>query len=238
MGRWVDIGARPQCGFRPAAEPGDGRFFRDSGGAKLMVDAGVRLLSLANQLQSIGKRVALEFCREDTSAHDYLNRIGFFDALHPSVNVSRIGRAIRRRLTTMERTADWSRSLVFGPAQSTRRSRPDWRPRSSAPSATARAKTRSEQPRLHCSASSSATCTSTVERSSTATPFCRCTRTEIARGSPCPTVAMGCSTRCGPPCPRIIRGWWLGGHRTSDPRFSRRTLTPRQRARRWTQAMR
>jgi hypothetical protein len=52
-----------------------------------MVDAAVRLLSLANQLDHIGKRVTLEFCRDDTSAYDYLNRIGFFDALRPNVTV-------------------------------------------------------------------------------------------------------------------------------------------------------
>jgi hypothetical protein len=56
-------------------------------GAALMVDAGVRLLSLLNQLHHIGKRVTLEFCREDTSTYDYLNRIGFFDELHPGVGV-------------------------------------------------------------------------------------------------------------------------------------------------------
>jgi hypothetical protein len=56
-------------------------------GAALMVDAGVRLLSISNQLNLIGKRVTLEFCREDTSTYDYLNRIGFFDALHPGVLV-------------------------------------------------------------------------------------------------------------------------------------------------------
>ncbi len=53
----------------------------------VMVDAGVRLLSLANQLDHIGKRVTLEFCREDTSTYDYLNRIGFFDGLRPNVIV-------------------------------------------------------------------------------------------------------------------------------------------------------
>ncbi len=53
----------------------------------VMVDAGLRLLSLANQLDHIGKRVTLEFCPEDTSTYDYLNRIGFFDGLRPNVAV-------------------------------------------------------------------------------------------------------------------------------------------------------
>lgn len=52
-----------------------------------MVDAGVRLLSLSNQLHHVGKRVTLEFCRGDTATYDYLNRIGFFDELHPGINV-------------------------------------------------------------------------------------------------------------------------------------------------------
>src|SRR5688572_21661504 len=53
----------------------------------LMVDAGVRLLSLVNQLQSIGKRVTLEFSRDDRQGFDYLNRIGFFDELDKKIVV-------------------------------------------------------------------------------------------------------------------------------------------------------
>jgi hypothetical protein len=55
--------------------------------AAVMVDAGVRLLSLSNQLQSVGKRVTLEFSHEDTSSFDYLNRIGFFDELDSKIVV-------------------------------------------------------------------------------------------------------------------------------------------------------
>jgi hypothetical protein len=55
--------------------------------AALMVDAGVRLLSISNQLSLLGKRVTLEFNPEEMSAYDYLNRIGFFDELRSSVIV-------------------------------------------------------------------------------------------------------------------------------------------------------
>lgn len=55
--------------------------------AKLMVDAAVRLLSLANQLAYIHKVVTLEFDAEDRSGYEYLNRIGFFDLLAPEVHV-------------------------------------------------------------------------------------------------------------------------------------------------------
>jgi hypothetical protein len=56
-------------------------------GTSVMVDAGVRLLSLSNQLQHVGKRVTLDFSNEDTSTFDYLNRIGFFDELDKKIIV-------------------------------------------------------------------------------------------------------------------------------------------------------
>jgi hypothetical protein len=61
--------------------------FRFSSGAKLMVDAGVRLLSLANQLVHLGKNVTLEFSQDDYSTFDYLNRAAFFEHLHASIKV-------------------------------------------------------------------------------------------------------------------------------------------------------
>lgn len=56
-------------------------------GAKLMVDAGARLLSIANQLNHLQKRVTLEFPAEDPSTFDYLNRAGFFDHLSSGIRV-------------------------------------------------------------------------------------------------------------------------------------------------------
>lgn len=61
--------------------------FSVASGAALMVDASVRLLSLSNQLRHMGKRVTLEFCRQDTSTYDYLDRIGFFRELHEEIVV-------------------------------------------------------------------------------------------------------------------------------------------------------
>lgn len=89
--RWIDGLTLEQTlgtGPGPLANAEMAVSFAIPAGAKLMVDASVRLLSMANQLQSIGKRVALEFCPEDCSTHTYLDRIGFFDALHPNVDVT------------------------------------------------------------------------------------------------------------------------------------------------------
>lgn len=55
--------------------------------AAVMVDAGVRLLSLSNQLQSIGKRVTIEFSHDDHSTFGYLDRIGFFNELDKQIIV-------------------------------------------------------------------------------------------------------------------------------------------------------
>lgn len=53
----------------------------------IWVDTGIRLLSLSNQLHEVGKRVTLEFGREDSASFGYLNRIGFFDELHKQIIV-------------------------------------------------------------------------------------------------------------------------------------------------------
>jgi hypothetical protein len=56
-------------------------------GCKIMVDAGVKMLSLANQLRHLGKRVALDFEEEESGTLGYLNRMGFIDSLHPGIEV-------------------------------------------------------------------------------------------------------------------------------------------------------
>jgi len=53
-----------------------------------MVDAGIRLLSLMNQLAHAGQQVLLQFEQGSEEVSSYLNRIGFFDLLHPSVTTS------------------------------------------------------------------------------------------------------------------------------------------------------
>lgn len=52
-----------------------------------MVDTGVRLLSLSNQLAHAGKEVTLDFEEGADGTYGYLNRIGFFDHLLPNIEV-------------------------------------------------------------------------------------------------------------------------------------------------------
>ena len=57
-------------------------------GCKLMIDAAIRLLSLVNQLAFATRRVRLHFEEGETGTMGYLNRIGFFDYLDPSIDVT------------------------------------------------------------------------------------------------------------------------------------------------------
>lgn len=50
-----------------------------------MIDTAVRLLSLINQLDSLSKKVTLDFMEGETGAMGYLNRMGFFDHLPEGV---------------------------------------------------------------------------------------------------------------------------------------------------------
>jgi hypothetical protein len=52
-----------------------------------MVDAGVRLLSIANQLNTTSRRVKLEFEDGEAGTMGYLNRMGFFDHLAKDIEV-------------------------------------------------------------------------------------------------------------------------------------------------------
>lgn len=52
-----------------------------------MVDAAVRLLSLANQLNATTRRVKLDFEEGEAGTMGYLNRMGFFDHLAPEIEV-------------------------------------------------------------------------------------------------------------------------------------------------------
>jgi histidine kinase/DNA gyrase B/HSP90-like ATPase len=62
-------------------------YFRLPVGCKIMVDAGVRLLSLINQLWHVGKRVIVDFEEGDNGTLGYLNRMGFIDLLNPEVEI-------------------------------------------------------------------------------------------------------------------------------------------------------
>lgn len=55
---------------------------------KVMVDAAVRILSLANQLNLTTRRVKLEFEEGEAGTMGYLNRMGSFDHLAPEIEVS------------------------------------------------------------------------------------------------------------------------------------------------------
>ncbi|MET4291140.1 hypothetical protein ABIB06_002488 [Bradyrhizobium sp. LB8.2] len=56
-------------------------------GCKIMVDAAIRLLSLAHQLASTTRRVCLNFEEGEAGTMGYLNRMGFFDHLSDQVEV-------------------------------------------------------------------------------------------------------------------------------------------------------
>jgi len=61
--------------------------FRFPTKCKVMVDAAIRLLSLANQLASSMHNVQLDFEEGEAGTMGYLNRMGFFDHLAPEVEV-------------------------------------------------------------------------------------------------------------------------------------------------------
>jgi len=61
--------------------------FRFPAGSKVMIDAGLRLLSLFNQLDFSAHRVRLRFDEGEAGVMGYLNRMGFFDHLSPRVEV-------------------------------------------------------------------------------------------------------------------------------------------------------
>lgn len=61
--------------------------FRFPVGSKVMIDAAIRLLSLANQLALSSRRVRLVFDAGEVGAMGYLNRIGFFDYLAREIEV-------------------------------------------------------------------------------------------------------------------------------------------------------
>ena len=62
--------------------------FKFSTGCRIMVDSAIRILSLANQLVSSTRRVRMFFNEGEVGTMGYLNRMGFFDQLHPDVMIS------------------------------------------------------------------------------------------------------------------------------------------------------
>jgi hypothetical protein len=88
---WVDA-SRLEAAVRSGGQPhGLGVYevvIQFPAGCKVMIDAAIRLLSLANQLAFTTRRVRLEFDEGEAGTMGYLNRIGFFDHLAASIDVS------------------------------------------------------------------------------------------------------------------------------------------------------
>jgi len=89
--RWTDGSALEQS-LRDGVSPHETNCsevrFSVPAGCQLMTDAAVRFLSLCNQLDSALRRVIIDFEDGEAGVAGYLNRIGFFDWLSPSIEVS------------------------------------------------------------------------------------------------------------------------------------------------------
>jgi hypothetical protein len=88
--KWIDASAMELAIERCGAPHNPGTFevaFRFPIGSKLMIDAAIRLLSLANQLAFTSRRVQLAFEEGEAGTMGYLNRIGFFDHLAREIEV-------------------------------------------------------------------------------------------------------------------------------------------------------
>jgi hypothetical protein len=90
-GTWIDASAM-ETGIQNADAPhGSGIYevvFRFPVGAKLMIDAAIRMLSLSNQLATTSRRVRLVFDDGEAGTMGYLNRVGFFDHLAQEIEVA------------------------------------------------------------------------------------------------------------------------------------------------------
>ena len=78
-------------------------------GCKLMIVAIVRLLSLANQLASDGKRVRLVFLEGASGTMGYVDRMGFFDRLSDAVEVAPARPGIQAHSRIWARMSAWSK---------------------------------------------------------------------------------------------------------------------------------
>lgn len=87
--KWIDGGAFEEAVASATVGPHDAGLIHLTFpiGSKVMVDTGLRLLSLANQLDHCTRRVRLDFAEGEFGAMGYLNRMGFFDYLAPGVEV-------------------------------------------------------------------------------------------------------------------------------------------------------
>jgi len=89
--RWTD-GSGLEQSLRAAVSPHETNCsevrFSVPVGCQLMTDAAVRFLSLCNQLDFALRRVVIDFEDGEAGVAGYLNRIGFFDCLSPTIEVS------------------------------------------------------------------------------------------------------------------------------------------------------
>ena len=89
-GTWIDI-SRFEYALQNSCGPHDPNTYEVTMefpvGCKIMVDAAIRVLSLANQLALTTRRVCLDFEEGEAGTMGYLNRMGFFDHLSPDVEV-------------------------------------------------------------------------------------------------------------------------------------------------------
>jgi hypothetical protein len=88
--QWVDASRFERALLNSCGPHASGTFevsFHFPVGCKIMVDTGVRLLSLVNQLASTTRRVRLDFQEGEAGTMGYLNRMGFFDYLAGVVEV-------------------------------------------------------------------------------------------------------------------------------------------------------
>lgn len=89
-GQWVDSQSF-ESSLRSSLAPHGANIthvvFEMPTGCRIMVDTGVRMLSLANQLRYADKHITLDFKDDKEGTYSYLNRIGFFDHLDPDIEV-------------------------------------------------------------------------------------------------------------------------------------------------------
>ena len=88
---WIDA-SRLEAAIRVGGDPHASGVYeviiRFPVGCKMMIDAAIRLLALANQLAFTTRRVRLDFAEGESGTMGYLNRIGFFDHLAAPVEVT------------------------------------------------------------------------------------------------------------------------------------------------------
>lgn len=113
---WVDASRFEEALQESSLGPHDDRVtrvaFHIPEDCKLMIDAGIRLLSLSNQLDLSGKAVTLDFAEGPDGTMGYLSRMGFFDFLCEGVEVlpdrpfysgAQLYRGYNRQLVEIER---------------------------------------------------------------------------------------------------------------------------------------